>query len=350
MGGASLRVPRGVGGVITLFLAACGTAEDLPQPPQTRHIVDVPEVVISTESAIVGIVNDVLVLEDGTVYLSDGQAHAVHVVEPGGAVRSIGREGSGPGELLRPNRMQRLGDTLAVVDDGNGRLQLLTLAGDPLSSRPLPPGAPPTVSATGGFVQSVFGADSALALMYSGSLEVVAKLGAGVGSPPQVVRIGAMKDQIAAGEIPGIFLNSAEAAAGADGTIWLFVPATGSVSRYGQSGSESWTIVLDEPEFASVRADFVQRNAQMARNRIWPLRYVLDARPVDSDLWILLGQSLFDPASILVLSSDGEVKERLTLQHVSGVSRFGVDVERGLLYFTLRESAELLRVRYSPPA
>ena len=68
--------------------------------------------------------------EDGNVYVLDQGARNIRVFDSTGApVRTIGREGAGPGEFATPYSLAWTGDTLAVLDPGNGRLELLTRDG-----------------------------------------------------------------------------------------------------------------------------------------------------------------------------------------------------------------------------
>lgn len=68
--------------------------------------------------------------EDGNVYVLDQGARNIRVFDSTGApVRTIGREGAGPGEFATPYSLAWTGDTLAVLDPGNGRLELVTRDG-----------------------------------------------------------------------------------------------------------------------------------------------------------------------------------------------------------------------------
>lgn len=68
--------------------------------------------------------------DDGTVYVLDQGARNIRVFDSTGTpVRTIGREGAGPGEFATPYSLAWTGDTLAVLDPGNGRLELLTRDG-----------------------------------------------------------------------------------------------------------------------------------------------------------------------------------------------------------------------------
>ena len=68
--------------------------------------------------------------DDGNVYVLDQGARNIRVFDPTGApLRTIGREGAGPGEFATPYSLAWTGDTLAVLDPGNGRLELVTREG-----------------------------------------------------------------------------------------------------------------------------------------------------------------------------------------------------------------------------
>ena len=68
--------------------------------------------------------------DDGNVYVLDQGARNIRVFDPAGApLRTIGREGAGPGEFATPYSLAWTGDTLAVLDPGNGRLELVTREG-----------------------------------------------------------------------------------------------------------------------------------------------------------------------------------------------------------------------------
>ena len=68
--------------------------------------------------------------DDGNVYVLDQGARNIRVFDSTGApVRTIGREGAGPAEFATPYSLAWTGDTLAVLDPGNGRLELVTREG-----------------------------------------------------------------------------------------------------------------------------------------------------------------------------------------------------------------------------
>lgn len=87
--------------------------------------------VLSTHRQVLHNPRDVLVGDDGFVYVADYNSDAVRVFEKRGRLRtSIGRSGSGAGELSRPLGLALSGDGLIyVTDSGNHRIQVFTTAG-----------------------------------------------------------------------------------------------------------------------------------------------------------------------------------------------------------------------------
>ncbi|MCP4571258.1 MAG: hypothetical protein GY838_02800 [bacterium] len=73
---------------------------------------------------ILGVVNRVLIDQESNVYLLDGQLAQVHVISPEGELlRTIGREGDGPGEFRQPTDMVFLPDgTLGVMQAVPGKI------------------------------------------------------------------------------------------------------------------------------------------------------------------------------------------------------------------------------------
>jgi hypothetical protein len=91
------------------------------------------------EDVIFGVIGDVAVDRDGNVYLLDVQLNEILVFDADGEyLRSIGREGEGPGEFRRPAGMflTAAGD-VAVVQMMPGKIVLLTADGEPAGTHPV---------------------------------------------------------------------------------------------------------------------------------------------------------------------------------------------------------------------
>lgn len=89
-----------------------------------------------------GRISGLAVSEGGEIHVVDGQAPAVRVFDASGShLRTLGGEGEGPGEYLRPNGVAVLPDGRAVVrDPRTGRLNVYAPDGEPLDAWPHPRG------------------------------------------------------------------------------------------------------------------------------------------------------------------------------------------------------------------
>ena len=92
------------------------------------------------EDVLFGVISQLVVDDAGNVYLLDGQLSEVQVFSPEGEwLRTIGREGEGPGEFRSGSDLYRGPDgNLGVVQIFPGRIVKLTLEGEPAGNFPLP--------------------------------------------------------------------------------------------------------------------------------------------------------------------------------------------------------------------
>lgn len=92
------------------------------------------------EDEFFGVISDIEIDEHGNVYLLDAQLSEVKIFTAKGEfVRTIGREGEGPGEFRRPARMFFTEDgNIGVMQTIPAKIVLLTPEGDPVGDHPLP--------------------------------------------------------------------------------------------------------------------------------------------------------------------------------------------------------------------
>jgi len=94
----------------------------------------------SDEEIMFGVISQITSDTQGNVYLLDAQLNQVFIFSPNGEpIRSIGREGEGPGEFQRPSDLFLTADgNVAVMQRMPGRIVLLTPEGDPLGNMSVP--------------------------------------------------------------------------------------------------------------------------------------------------------------------------------------------------------------------
>lgn len=92
------------------------------------------------EDQFFGVISDIHIDNEGNVYLLDSQLSEVKIFTGDGEfVRTIGREGEGPGEFRRPTRMFFTKDgNIGVMQTVPAKIVLLSPTGDPMGEHPLP--------------------------------------------------------------------------------------------------------------------------------------------------------------------------------------------------------------------
>jgi hypothetical protein len=327
-----------------VILAGCGESRS-SLPERDSLVITEADTIITTASALIGGLSDMTVGPGGSLYLVDQQTNEIHIIDHSGTLlRSIGREGSGPGELRRPRALRVSGDTLWVVDAGNARIQGLSVDGRVLASRSAPATADyyPSLRRDGTVATATLGRDSALAKIFDREGTEVARVGIPEGPPTSVIRLGEMKEQIAQGEVPVVMLNTVEPVLDEE-AVWLMGSARGTIERYSLSGERLDSVLIEEPEFLGIHEAFVAENSGLPPQSIFFLRYFLDARAVGDGLWVLLAQEDQRPATILIVE-EGRVRGRLGFAGVEGAGLFAVDEEFARVYFAIPETAEVVRV------
>jgi hypothetical protein len=337
-------------GVILTGAAVIASCVDDPQGNPSGAVPEVvirsvPDTLVSLESGVIGRIAKLGVGEDGSIWFTDSQANALQRVDASGAHRTIGREGQGPGEFIRPFSLVFQGDSVLVVDSGNGRVQFFGLDGAHRGSRPVPVGQMPTLGPDGAMVRPTMGIDSVLAVIHDPEGEEVARIGELAAPLQNPVILSEMKREIAAGGVPGMFLNAVTPVIDERGSIWLVTVASGRLQKYDPSGRLLLETTVDEPEFAAAREQFVTANAEAEPNRITGLRYILAAGAVGADLWLLLNAGEEGSATFLVLSSEGEPVRRIRFPGVVGAENFALSPGGESIHFVIPGRAELVRVR-----
>ncbi len=234
---------------LVLFAPSCG---DDPELGESSVSSDVGPPIVDVASGVIGEVAALAVTSGGVVVVADPLNDAVHLFDStGAAVARIGREGSGPGEFRRPRALAVVSGRILVLDEGNGRIQEFTEAGEYVGSTPTPPaprGGYWALSPDGRVVAPTLGLDSALLKIFGPDGEG-RRLGTVAGTPSRLLQIRQMKSDLIAGEIPTIFLNTVVPFFDDAGGLWLVEPARRVVERYDAvSLQRSDSVFLDFPE------------------------------------------------------------------------------------------------------
>lgn len=339
---------RSAGSVLLTVATMAGCAEARPSSAVESLALVPRDTLVATGSELIGGVYDLALSPHGDVHIADYGFKHVLVVGPDGAVRrTIGREGSGPGEFEMPYVVEANGDSVWVLDARSNRVQVFDSAGVL--------GRSYRVDAPGLGAGRDFRSDGALAATIDGfenaMIAVLDAAGARVrtfGEPnvPPVASwdFAALKSEIGDGRVPDAFRNRAELAWAPDHSLYLVFLAEPQVRRYDTAGSLLWTRTLDEPVLRAARETFLRKNIEEQNpSRLHPLQYVTDAAVVGDDLWLLLNTADEDDGLLLVLrASDGSVRRRVTFPGLPNTGYFVVDSERRRLYMAPGGEASVL--------
>lgn len=323
-----------------ILLAACAREA----APATFDItLPAPETVVPLESELLGRANGMTVDEEGTLWIADGPSRRVLVVPIEGEAWMFGTEGEGPGEFGEPNDIVVRAGVVQVLDRGTARLQEYDRSGASVSDTPvrIPLYGYSSLGRGRRIAASTFGADSALAVLARSEGEPV-PLGPVVVATEPFLDMNAAKAQIARGEVPDIFRNTAVPFPGERG-VYLALHSEREVRRYDDAGTLLWTTRLDGAEVDAAFAAFFRANAANDGPGIAGLAVVSDAEEVGDELWLLMRGEEGRPSIVRVLdAATGEERGRLALTVPAPATRLAVDPDRTRLYLALGDLATVV--------
>lgn len=232
------------------------------QPSTSGPAVSVIEEVttlITTASAALAGPAAMVVTDNGDVLLLDAMLARILVISPDGTIkRTIGSEGAGPSEFRRPRGLAVHADTIRVVDQGNGRMQLFSVAGEHLGSAPIPGGAgggPLSLRADGWLAVGTRGRDSTLAAYFDETATRRGVLGIPLVPPSALWDFVAIKNQIAQGQVPSVLRNVARPIFANEGGFWLMFAADPLIHRYRSDNELVWAVTVEVPRGSGERRD-----------------------------------------------------------------------------------------------
>ena len=287
-------IRRATRALTVVSMAIAGTAcasEPSATGPSELHL-GVPIIVIAEESALLAVPAGVEVDADGLVYILDRQDQRVIVVNGDGElVRTIGREGEGPGEFSRPRFFGLTDRDIRVFDFR--RLTVQVFGRDGSYSTVYSTG-PAGVATTG----VSFGSDGAMA--YSG-LEVprngglVARIGPAGGErtlfgdliAEDTAGSNFITEEIHKGKVPEFMRNNTLPMFAPDGDLWVFLQTEAMLRRYAPDGKLVLSVELHVPEMEAIRAEYFDWYAEFDQGVLRYFSYVVDGFAGDDRVWLL---------------------------------------------------------------
>lgn len=331
------------------ILASTGCTNSPPQSEYSEIAWPVTDTLLSASSDVIGHPTALAAKEDGGVFVLDALNAEIHAFTSHHVYRgSIGGEGAGPGEMRRPSSFWVDPTVIWVVDQGNGRVQGLSFAGEMTASGPLPPEASstrPRIGPGGQLLVSGWGQDSTLVRHFDRQGHLIRRIGTPPAPAPEFLDMVAIRSEIASGQVPGFFMNQVIPVLSTDGGIWAARQGDGVIQRYDSLGNLVSEFQLQSDEFPGVLEAFFARNrSETERPGFFPLRYFADAKEVGGELWLLLNKEDERTAVILSVSPEAGLVRKILLPGVLGAKSFAVDPDGGKIFLGIPSAATILGV------
>jgi hypothetical protein len=289
-------------------------------------------------------------LPDGSLAVVDGRAGRIFVLGVDGRLlRTIGAPGAGPAELSQPRAIFLRGDTLAVLNVGNGRVENFLADGTHGPSRPLPEHAmSESVVLLRGDTALITteGRDSSLAQLITRKGPTGVRYGTSVVPPISVWDFTAMKRTIREGHVPAEMRNVVLPAIGPAGDVWLAVQTEGRIQHFDRSGTLKGEVVVAESDLAPIRAAFVKANTDDANPGRLGMYALATAGAADSaGAWFMLSDPDTTRTVLLRVNRDGALADRLEIPGVRDARAMTWDPAHATFYLLVPAEGLVLRCR-----
>jgi len=321
--------------IIMIFPSGSASASSADREIATREIeaidqfggLDVPEVQMFDHPV------DLTVGPDGRISVLDSRAGNIKIFSAEGEyLRTISREGSGPGEFKRPWIIQSLADhDLAVADCGNGRVQILSDDGEYREGFkvPISYGSGMAFDEAGNLCvnSGAFRSQTAV-VIYCRDGEDPRRFGELEGKIFDYYDFTLIRKQIKDGRIPETGKDEFTPAVDLEGRILAVYRWQRKLKLFSPEGRLLRTIPLQAPECDEIERAFREENRKLSNrpNVYTPLRYVQDAVADGQGRWYVL-LKVPDRMTIYVFDHEGEFQCRL-LGVEDEISRVALDETR----------------------
>jgi hypothetical protein len=359
------RPSPGVAAALALFFvtpSACapgppGEAEDAAADaaPPAEVVIQGFETLISDATTDLSMPVGLEVDADGNVWIVDRRLSRVLMVAPEGApLRTIGRNGEGPGEFRLPANIGIRGDR-ALVHDNFHNVQAFDMAGDYLLARPTDGRIFSSFDFTGDggsvYSDNRVNAGGALVAVEGPGGEPIATLGELPFSEARSWDFPALRDQLLEGTIPPELRNTALPIAAPDGSLWVLLQTEATLRRYAPDGSLLAETIFELPELEGMKQQYFEdfRTAPGSDVFIFP-SMADDGFATGESLLLLWGTVAGEPGLITVHDASGALSQRWVFPELDSggggmVSlRLALDVPRRRLYVSVSDIATVFAV------
>ncbi len=259
---------------------------------------------------------DITVSKEGDIYVLDSNDNNIKIFDRGGAfIKSIGREGSGPGEWKRPWILGFVGDRIYVVDANNRRIQIMKKDGNYERGYKVPVdlGKGMAFDAYGNLYLSTQGMRSPhLISVYDREGNLIKEFGELEGKTFEFYDFTLIKEQIKKGKIPDPLKNDLVLIVDQNGGLIAVHNSLNKLKKFSDNGTLLFESEIESEEYRHIYSEFIEKNKELEKspNMFYPLRYVNDlALDREGILYILLNEP--SRMAVLLFADDGTFKGKL---------------------------------------
>lgn len=299
-------------GILILSLNVLG----IQTPLQHLKILDKFGGLEVSEEQVLGNPVDMSLSKSDQIYVLDSKDNNIKIyLKDGTFIKSIGRKGSGPGEFIRPWKLEIINEKIYVADTGNGRIQVLDEDGKYQRSYKIPVsfGLGMTFDSEGKAYLNTRGFRSPkLISIYDNQGNLIREVGQLEGKSFQASDFSVIKKQIRGGEIPDSFKNELMLIVDAEGNIFAVHQALNKLKKYSADGKLQVESSIKAEEYKNIYKAFLQKNEEVrdAAATYYALLYVNDLElDKEGNLYALLNEP--SRMIIYVYSNKGEPKRKL---------------------------------------
>jgi len=337
------------GGEVGADAAATGA----PEVPFELVIEDV-EILISDADVDLSFPGAIDVDAAGNVWIADRTLHQVLVISPEGEVlRSIGRNGGGPGEFRGPRGVGIRGDYAYVLDNAHG-VQWFDMQGDYVAEY----AAPRIVfdfdfTGDGGIVTSSFRVwpRGALVAALGPDGQETALFGEVPFAGAENFNFRELREAFLAGTLPDVSRNGALPTVAPDGSLWVAFHTEKLLRRYGPAGTLFIETSFELPELAAIEARFYEdfRDAPNTDSLFFP-SFIADGVAVGETLLLLWESVEGTPGLVTVHDGSGSLVQRLVFPGLDtgggglAVRSMALDLPRRRLYIGISDIGTIFAI------
>jgi len=290
---------------------------------------------------------------EGNLWIVDRRLHHVLVVSPAGEVlRTIGRNGGGPGEFRFPRGIGIRGDHAYVLDNAHG-VQSFDMRGEYLAEYSARVAFDFDFTGDGGIVTSNFRVwpRGGLLAALGPDGEETALFGQIPFAGAEEFNFAELREAFLAGTLLDVARNGALPVVAPDGSLWVAFHTEQRLRRYGPDGSLLFETSFDVPELPGIEAQFYEdfRDAPSADALFLP-SFIADGVAVGNSLLLLWETVEGTPGLVTVHDGSGALVQRLVFPEIDtgggalAIRSLALDAPRRRLYIGVSDIGTIFAI------